>query len=76
MASNQRGLVQKNIIPRKPYFVGFNTVNQPLPPYSMTNVDLVKRDILNQPENLQLVKVGELENLDFLNKIFSGLEVS
>ena len=48
MASNQRGLVQKNIIPRKPYFVGFNTVNQPLHPYSMTNVDLVKRDILNQ----------------------------
>ena len=48
MASNQRGLVQKNIITRKPYFVGFNTVNQPLPPYSMTNVNLVKRDILNQ----------------------------
>lgn len=48
MASNQRGLVQRNIITRKPYFVGFNTVNQPLPPYSMTNVNLVKRDILNQ----------------------------
>ena len=48
MASNQKGLVQKNIITRKPYFVGFNTVNQPLPPYSLTNIDLVKRDILNQ----------------------------
>jgi len=48
MASNQRGLVQKNIITRKPYFVGFNTVNQPSPPYSMTNINLVKRDILNQ----------------------------
>ena len=48
MASNQHGLVQKNIIPRRPYFVGFNTVNQPSPPYSMTNINLVKRDILNQ----------------------------
>jgi len=48
MASNQRGLVQRNIITRKPYFVGFNTVNQPSPPYSMTNINLVKRDILNQ----------------------------
>ena len=48
MASNQKGLVQKNIITRKPYFVGFNTVNQPSPPYSLTNIDLVKRDILNQ----------------------------
>jgi len=48
MASNQKGLVQRNIITRKPYFVGFNTVGQPNPPYSMTNIDLVKRDILNQ----------------------------
>jgi phage baseplate assembly protein W len=48
MASNQRGLVQKNIITRKPYFVGFNTINQPSPPYSLTNIDIVKRDILNQ----------------------------
>lgn len=48
MASNQKGLVQRNIITRKPYFVGFNTVGQPNPPYSLTNIDIVKRDILNQ----------------------------
>lgn len=48
MASNQSGLVQQNRITRKPYFVGFNTVGQPNPPYSLTNVDLVKRDINNQ----------------------------
>jgi phage baseplate assembly protein W len=47
MASNQSGLVQQNRITRKPYFVGFNTVGQPNPPYSMTNVELVKRDINN-----------------------------
>ena len=48
MASNQKGLVQQKRITRKPYFVGFNTVNQPNPPYSLTNIDLVKRDITNQ----------------------------
>jgi phage baseplate assembly protein W len=48
MASNQTGLVQQNRITRKPYFVGFNTVGQPNPPYSLTNVDIVKRDINNQ----------------------------
>jgi phage baseplate assembly protein W len=48
MASNQQGLVQKNVITRKPYFVGFNTVGQPAPPYSLTNIDIVKRDIINQ----------------------------
>ena len=48
MAANQKGYVQQQRITRKPYFVGFNTVNQPNPPYSLTNVDLVKRDILNQ----------------------------
>jgi phage baseplate assembly protein W len=48
MASNQKGLVQRNIITRKPYFVGFNTVGQPNPPYSLTNIEIVKRDILNQ----------------------------
>jgi len=48
MASNQLGSVQRTRITRKPYFVGFNTVNQPNPPYSLTNIDLVKRDILNQ----------------------------
>lgn len=44
---NRKGLVQRNIITRRPYFVGFNTVGQPNPPYSLTNLELVKRDILN-----------------------------
>lgn len=47
MATNQTGLVQKTQITRRPYFVGFNTVGQLLPPYSLTNIDLVKRDINN-----------------------------
>lgn len=47
MASNQSGLVQQKRITRKPYFVGFNTVGQPLPPYSLTNIDLIKRDLEN-----------------------------
>jgi len=47
MASIQTGLVQQTRITRKPFFVGFNTVNQPNPPYSLTNLELVKRDILN-----------------------------
>ncbi len=48
MASNPSGLVQKTTNNRKPYFVGFNTVNQSYPPYSLTNIELVKRDINNQ----------------------------
>jgi phage baseplate assembly protein W len=48
MALNQLGFVQKNIITKKPYFVGFNTVDQSRPPYSLTNIELVKRDINNQ----------------------------
>lgn len=47
MASKQVGFVQKRQVPRKPYFVGFNTVGQPNPPYSLTNIELVKRDINN-----------------------------
>ena len=47
MASNQRGVVQQQRITRKPYFVGFNTVGQPFPPYSLTNIEIVKRDINN-----------------------------
>jgi len=47
MSSIQTGLVQKQRITRKPYFVGFNTVGQPSPPYSLTNIDIVKRDINN-----------------------------
>lgn len=47
MASNQSGLVQQTRITRKPYFVGFNTVGQPNPPYNLNNIALVKRDIEN-----------------------------
>lgn len=47
MATNQQGLVQPTTLSRKPYFVGFNTIDQPSPPYSLTNIDLIKRDILN-----------------------------
>lgn len=47
MASNQKGLVQPKRITRKPYFVGFNTVNQSVPPYNLNNIELVKRDLEN-----------------------------
>lgn len=45
--ANTRGYVRQQIKPQKNYFVGFNTVNNPNPPYSLSNVELVKRDILN-----------------------------
>jgi len=44
---NNRGLVQQQRKTRKPYFIGFNTVDNPNPPYSLSNIALVKRDILN-----------------------------
>ncbi|HEY6435013.1 MAG TPA: GPW/gp25 family protein [Ignavibacteriaceae bacterium] len=47
MGPNQSGQVQKRIVTRRPYFVGFNTVDQRNPPYSLTNIELVKRDINN-----------------------------
>lgn len=47
MSTIQSGIVQRQRVTRKPYFVGFNTVDQLTPPYSMTNLSLVKRDILN-----------------------------
>jgi phage baseplate assembly protein W len=47
MASNQKGLVQNQLITRKPYFVGFNTVGQPNPPYNLNNIELIKRDLNN-----------------------------
>ena len=46
MSTNQQGVRQKRIT-RRPYFVGFNTVGQPTPPYTLTNIELVKRDINN-----------------------------
>lgn len=48
MATRQNGLVQKQVTNRKPYFIGFNTVDNPTPPYSLTNIELVKRDINNE----------------------------
>lgn len=47
MATNNKGLIQPNRINRKPYFVGFNTVGQPNPPYNLNNIELVKRDLHN-----------------------------
>jgi phage baseplate assembly protein W len=46
MADNQ-GTVRQTRVTRKPYFVGFNTVDQQIPPYTLTNIDLVKRDLSN-----------------------------
>jgi phage baseplate assembly protein W len=48
MPTNQSGYVQKTVKNKRPYFVGFNTVGQPNPPYSLTNIELIKRDINNQ----------------------------
>ena len=42
------GTLQTNIITPAPFFVGFNTVDKIRPPYSLTNIELIKRDILNQ----------------------------
>lgn len=47
MAANKVGFVQSRRITRKPYFIGFNTVDQPNPPYNLNNIELVKRDIHN-----------------------------
>ena len=48
MATIQTGNIQQTPSNRRPYFVGFNTVEQLNPPYSLTNIDLIKRDINNQ----------------------------
>lgn len=45
--ANNRGYVQQIQKTTKPYFVGFNTVDKINPPYSMTNIDIIKRDINN-----------------------------
>lgn len=47
MATGNRYTVQRSQKTRKPYFVGFNTVDQPSPPYSLTNIELIKRDLNN-----------------------------
>lgn len=47
MATGNQFTVQRSQKTRKPYFVGFNTVDNPAPPYSLTNIELVKRDLNN-----------------------------
>jgi len=42
------GTLQTNLITPPPFFIGFNTVDQPNPPYTLTNLDIIKRDLLNQ----------------------------
>lgn len=46
--TNQQGVVHQTRSTRKPYFTGFSTVGRDAPPYSLTNIELVKRDISNQ----------------------------
>ena len=47
MATSNQYTVKPSRKTTKPYFVGFNTVDQPTPPYSLTNIDIVKRDLNN-----------------------------
>lgn len=42
------GSLQTNLITPPPFFIGFNTIDNPSPPYTLTNIELIKRDILNQ----------------------------
>jgi phage baseplate assembly protein W len=37
----------------KRYFVGFSTVDNTTPPFSLTDIELVKRDILNQFQTIK-----------------------
>ena len=46
--SVRSGRIQQTVVTPAPYFVGFSTVDKLTPPYSLTNIELVKRDILNQ----------------------------
>lgn len=48
MAAILQKSVEKSVKTKKPYFIGFNTVDKPYPPYSLTNIELIKRDINNQ----------------------------
>jgi phage baseplate assembly protein W len=54
IGQNQYGLVQSQplntnaYLGAPPYFVGFNTIGKTTSPYSLTDIELVKRDILNQ----------------------------
>lgn len=48
MASNLPNSANQSLINNTPYFVGFSTVDQLRPPFSLTDIDLVKRDLNNQ----------------------------
>lgn len=48
MATIQTGNIQQTPSNRRPFFIGFNTVGQSKPPYTLTNIELIKRDIYNQ----------------------------
>lgn len=48
MAVNSNSYVQQQRLNVKPTFIGFNTVDQLNAPYSLTDVELIKRDITNQ----------------------------
>ena len=48
MAINQTGLLQNSQQTSTPYFIGFSTVDKRSPPYTLTNIDLIKRDLQNQ----------------------------
>lgn len=43
----QPGKIQVRYNTKKPFFTGFSTVDRLHAPYTLTNIDLVKRDILN-----------------------------
>ena len=43
----QPGKIAVSYNKRKPYFTGFSTVDKHVGPYTLTNIDLVKRDLLN-----------------------------
>lgn len=48
MATIQKGNPLQTSAPNVPYFRGFSTVGQTNPPYTLTNIQLIKRDLYNQ----------------------------
>ena len=47
MAFNKNGLVKEIRTTRTPFFTGFSTVDRNGAPFTLTNVELVKRDLQN-----------------------------
>lgn len=43
----QPGKIQVSYNKRKPFFTGFSTIEKTSGPYTLTNIELVKRDLLN-----------------------------